>query len=107
MIGRHLDELGTPALSWRDLFVLVRRWQKVPGNAFAESWRGAALPSWSEQVLAVIVDLLQAVSFKLSRGKGSKPRRFERWWERVKKRFGRDPIPMSQFDDWWEAAGRR
>lgn len=106
LIGRDLDALGTPGLSWRALYVLVRRWQKLPGNAFAESVHGTPVPSWTEQVLAVIVDQLQAANFRLGRGKGSKPKRFERWWEKVKKRFGRDPIPMSKFDDWWESAGR-
>lgn len=107
-MGRHLDELGTAALSWRDLFVLLRRWQKTPGNAFAASLAGTEVPSWSEQILAVIVDLLQAVNFLLRRGKGQRPKRILRWWEKHKQqRLGRDPIPLSQFDDWWESASRK
>jgi hypothetical protein len=87
--------------------VLLRRWQKTPANAVAASLSGAEVPSWSEQVLATLVDQLQAVNFNLRRGKGQRPKRMQRWWEKRKQqRFGRDPIPMSQFDDWWETAGQ-
>lgn len=110
LIGRHLDELGTPSLSWRDLYVLVRRWQKTPGNAFAASMHGSEVPSWSEQVLALMVDLQQAIAWKLPRPKSSagKPKRFARWWEKRKQqKFGRGPIPLSQFNDWWESASTK
>ncbi|MGK9222071.1 MULTISPECIES: hypothetical protein [unclassified Microbacterium] len=103
--GLRLRDLSTPALTWRDLFVLVRRWQKTPGNALAAGVYGAEVPSWTEQVLATIVDLLQAVAWKLPRPRrsGGKPKRFARWWEKRTQAFGRDPIPASQFDDWWES----
>lgn len=108
LIGRHLDELGTPALSWRDLFVLVRRWQKTPGNAFAAAMHGSEVPAWSEQVLAIIVDLLNGIAFILRKGKGSRPKRLTRWWEKRKQqKFGREPIPLSKFDDWWESASKK
>jgi hypothetical protein len=107
-IGRDLDQLGTPALSWRDLYVLVRRWQKTPGNAFAESVHGHAVPSWSEQVLALIVDALHGIAFILKRGKGQRPKRLQRWWEKRRvQRFGREPIALSQFDAWWRSAGKK
>lgn len=106
-IGRHLDELGTPALSWRDLYVLARRWQMLPGNAFAADVHGHEVPSWTEQVLAVIVDALQGIAFILKRGKGQRPKRFVRWWEKRKQqKFGADPIPIAEFDAWWESAGK-
>lgn len=108
VIGRHLDELGTRALTWRDLYVLVRRWQMTPGNAFASSVHGHEVPSWSEQVLAVIVDILNGIAFILKRGKGSRPKRLQRWWEKRKtQKFGRDAIPIAQFDAWWESAGKK
>lgn len=110
LIGRHLDELGTPALSWRDFLVLVRRWQKMPGNALAAAVHGVEVPSWGEQVMATMVDLLQAIAWKLPRPKraAGKPKRFARWWEKRKQqKFGRDPIPMSTFDDWWDTAGKQ
>lgn len=89
------------------MWVLTRRWQKLPGNAVAAAIHGHEVPSWIEQVLAVAVDQLQAMNFNLRHGKGQRPKRLQRWWESVKKRFGRDPIPLSQFDDWWESAGRK
>lgn len=108
VIGRHLDELGTAALSWRDMYVLVRRWQMTPGNAFAASMHGGEVPSWTEQVLAVVVDLLNGIAFILKRGKGSRPKRLLRWWEKRKQqRFGREPIAMSKFDDWWVSASTK
>lgn len=108
VIGRQLDELGTPALSWRDLYVLVRRWQRTPGNAFAAALHGQEQPSWTEQVLAVIVDLLNGIAFILKRGKGQRPKRLQRWWERKKQqRLGSSPIPISKFDAWWDAAGKK
>lgn len=108
VIGRRLDELSTASLSWRDLFVLVRRWQMTPGNAFAAAVHGAEVPAWSEQVLAVIVDMLNGIAFILKRGKGSRPKRLQRWWEKRKQqKFGREPIPLSQFDAWWESASKK
>lgn len=109
IIGHHLAELSTAALSWRDLFVLVRRWQKTPGNAVAAALNsGVEVPSWIEQVLALVYDALQGIAFLLKRGKGQRPKRLQRWWEKRKQqRFGSDPIPMSQFDDWWESTGRK
>lgn len=101
--GFRLRGVPSESLNWRDLLVLVRRWQKTPGNALAAALQGAEVPSWSEQVLAVLVDQIQAVNFNLRRGKGARPKRFDRWWEKRKQRFGRDPIPISQFDDWWDA----
>ncbi|PRB14463.1 hypothetical protein [Microbacterium sp. MYb62] len=108
VIGRRLAELSTAALSWRDLFVLVRRWQKTPGNAFAAVMHGGEVPSWSEQVLAVIVDMLNGIAFILRKGKGSRPKRLQRWWEKRKQqKFGREPIPLSKFDAWWESASKK
>lgn len=108
VIGRHLDELSSAALSWRDLFVLVRRWQMTPGNAFAASMHGQEVPAWSEQVLAIVVDMLNGIAFILKRGKGSRPKRLQRWWEKRKtQKFGREAIPIASFDAWWESAGKK
>lgn len=80
----------------------------TPGNAFAASVHGNEVPAWSEQVLAIIVDMLNGIAFILKRGKGQRPKRLQRWWEKRKQqRFGRDPIPLSQFDAWWESAGKK
>lgn len=106
--GLRWRDIGSDAFTWRDLFVLVRRWQKLPGNALGAAVHGHEVPSWVEQVLAVLVDQVQATNFLLRRGKGARPKRLARWWEKRKQqKFGRDPIPISQFDDWWESAGKR
>ncbi len=105
--GLRLRDLPSEAFDWRDLYVLVRRWQKTPGNAFAASVNdGVEVPSWGEQVLALAYDALQGIAFILKRGKGQRPKRLTRWWEkRREQKFGSDPIPLSQFDDWWDSAG--
>lgn len=55
----------------------------------------------------MIADLIQGTNYLLRKGKGQRPKRLQRWWEKRQRKLGRDPIPISQFDDWWEAAGRR
>lgn len=65
LLERHyrLDDLGTEALSWRDLFVLVRRWEKQPGTATAEAVHGER---WSvtDQLLAHVFDLLNLANWQ-------------------------------------------
>lgn len=102
--GRSLDELGD-SLSWRDLQVLVRRWQVTPGFALCDAVQGHELWSTTDQILAELVDELRRNSW-LTAGKASAPRpkRTPRPWEKPStKQFGSDPIPLSQFDDWWES----
>ena len=106
--GLRLRDLPSEAFNWRDLFVLIRRWQKTPGNAFAAALNGGAeVPAWGEQVLALVYDALQAVAFILKHGKGQRPKRLTRWWEKRKEqKFGSAPIPLAQFADWWSGARR-
>lgn len=80
----------------------------TPGNAFAAAVHGKEIPSWSEQLLPMIYDALQAVAFILKRGKGQRPKRLQRWWEKQKQqRLGSGAIPMSEFDSWWESAAKK
>lgn len=108
MAHYRIADLGSGLLTWRDLFVLVRRWQKIPGNALAASVYGAEVPAWTEQVLATVVDQLQSVNFNLRKGKGQRPKPFERWWNKKKtQKFGSNPVPISQFDAWWDSKKAR
>lgn len=108
-MGRSLDDLGTLALSWRDLRTLIRRWQRTAGTALHESVHG---PSWSTeaQLLAGLFDVLQMGNWQRAQKKSApKPKPIKRPWEKAAKstRLGSDPIPISQFDDWWESVSRK
>lgn len=98
-----MDDLGV-SLSWRDLWVLVMRWQRTPGTALCEAVHGER---WSVegQLLAHVIDLLEVGNWqRMGKKSAPKPKKFPRPWEKSKaQRIGRDPIPWSEFDDWWDS----
>jgi len=104
-MGRRLDDLGTPALSWRDLLVIVRN--VGPSSALARALK-PELAAWASgqvaaDLLAVIADLL-AISNWQRQGKKSaaKPKRIKRpGVDNGDKKYGSAPIPVKDFDDWW------
>lgn len=105
MIGRRLDDLGTPALSWRDLLVVVR--QSGPGSALARAI-SPDLAAWGSgqvtaDLLAVVADLLAAANWQRQGKKSApKPKRIKRpGVANEDKKYGSAPIPVRDFDDWW------
>ncbi|AYN58243.1 tail assembly chaperone [Arthrobacter phage Kepler] len=105
VMGRRLEDLGTPALSWRDLLVIVR--QAGPSSALVRALQ-PELAAWaSGQVLAdlaaTMVDLLAAANWQRQGKKSApKPKRVKRPGQDTgEKKFGRAPIPVKDFDDWW------
>lgn len=106
--GKNVDDLSTRALSWRDLYVLIRRWQKLPGNAVAAAVHGYEVPTFDNQIIAIVAEQLAVANWQRKGGKGAKPKPLERWWKKKKtQQFGKDPIPASKFSDWWESKKRR
>lgn len=108
MAGWSLDDLGY-SLSWRDLQVLVQRWQKLPGTALCTAINGE---HWSttDQLLAELIDRVSIGNWqRAGKQHAPKPKRFPRPWEKAKaKRFGSKPIALSKFKDWWDGkAGTR
>lgn len=102
-MGLRLSDLGTPRLSWRDLLVIVN--QSPPGSAL---WRSKAAaedvdPAWGlqEQLLAGIFDVLRIGNWQRGGGKGQKPRLMPRPGVESGRVIGSDPIPISEFDHWW------
>lgn len=105
-----LDDLGG-ALSPRALLSFVRglpaeslTWREThPGRAAEGEWSDVALVP---QLLASAVDALNAISWQLGGGRGPRPRPIPRpgvdGGERV---IGSDPIPVRDFDAWWEGDG--
>lgn len=101
--GWRLAEVGL-TFSWRDLLIMIRRLQADPATATARSIHGE---HWkvTDQLLAAIVDLLQNANWQ-RQGKphAPKPKPLQRPWEKPRgRKLGSKPIPISEFNDWWEA----
>lgn len=98
-LGVRLSDLGG-VLSWRDLYVVVRN---LPmSSALARSMSGAEA-QWgvTEYLLAQVVDALNGANWQRGGGKGQKPKPTPRPGAKAKV-LGSKPIPMSEFDQWWD-----
>lgn len=105
--GYRLADVGV-RYSWRDLLVMVRRFQAVPTTATSRSIHGER---WSvtDQLLAAVVDLLQVGNWQRQKSKSApRPKPLQRPWEKAKTRsFGSGAIPISQFADWWDSKRKK
>lgn len=106
-LGLRLEWLGTDRLSWRDLWVVVT--QAPPGSAIHRAvepekaaWASGELDAW---FLAAQVDLLAAGNWqRQGKNNARKPEPIQRPGEKKKGTvLGADPIPVSEFDAWWDA----
>lgn len=102
--GWSLDDLGI-SYSWRDLWVLVMRWQKTPGTATCEAVQGVVHWPTTDQLLAIIADILQHANWqRLGKRHAAKPKRIPRPWEKSRAtKLGSKPVPISQFNSWWDS----
>lgn len=102
--GLSLDDLGSEALTWYDLRVFVRHVQTSPDSALGLELRGHAVWSVEAQLLATIADSLAWANWQRAGKKNApKPKPLERPWLKAKgQKFGKDAIPLSEFDDWWD-----
>lgn len=102
-LGLRLDWLGTEALSWWDLLVVVKHLGRT--SALAASLVGEAA-QWgaTEHLLAATLDALNAANWQRAGKKTApRPKPIPRPGAKsADRRFGKDPIPISEFDDWWE-----
>jgi len=106
--GFRLRDVGSEQLDWRDFYVLVRGWVNVPHNEVARSARGHDLWTVEEQLLAIAADRLAHANWQRAGRRVAPPKPLPRPWDKKKSRqLGRDAIPISQFDDWWESQARR
>lgn len=102
--GLRLEWLGTPALSWRDLLVIVRG--RGPQSRLSFAMDGEqVLWTQTDYLLAAVIDVLQEANWQRA-GKPNAPRPKRVARPGVKddegtKKYGRDPIPISEFNDWW------
>lgn len=107
MTGRSLDDLGH-TFSWRELWVLIMRWQKTPGFATCDAVQGREHWDITAQLLANVYDVLEHANWqRIGKRSAPKPKRLPRPWEKSKARkLGSDPIPVSKFNDWWNSKVR-
>ncbi|MDI3330128.1 MAG: hypothetical protein QJR09_05245 [Micrococcus sp.] len=107
-LGLKLEQLGTDALSWRDLWVIITR--APAGSAIhrsvdpeAAAWASGEINAW---LFAAAVDLLAHGNWqRQGKRNARKPEPVPRPGEKSKGAvFGADPIPVSEFDAWWESA---
>jgi len=80
----------------------------MPTSALAEAMHG---PRWSitDQLLALIYDVLNIGNWQRA-GKRSapKPKPLLRPWQKAKSTsLGSDPIPISEFADWWDSKAKK
>ena len=108
MRGYTLDDLGTEAFNWYDLSAIVKQVQQEPHAALARELHGDV---WTveSQLLAVIADTLGIANWqRAGRKTAPKPKPLPRPWEKAKHTaLGKDAIPISQFDDWWESKSKK
>lgn len=102
-LGLRLDDLGTPALSWRDLYVITRHLPRT--SALRRALADGEEP-WqiTDYLLALAVDALHGGNWQRA-GKASapKPKSIPRPGEQpTGSQYGSAPIPVAQFDSWWD-----
>lgn len=60
----------------------------------------------TEYLLADLIDVVQIGNWQRQGKKGApKPKPVPRPGATQTRKFGKDPIPLTQFDDWWESGG--
>lgn len=102
-LGLRLAWLGTGRLTWRDLAVIVRHSPRT--SALARAVNGDET-TWSltDHLLAGVYDLLALANWQRAGKKNSpRPRPLPRPGKAGDgKRIGKDPIPIRDFNTWWE-----
>lgn len=92
-------------MSWRQLMVVVK--QAGPGSALAraldpemDAWTSGAITPW---LLATVVDLLAGANWqRVGKKSAPKPKPLPRPGSKSEgTRYGSKPIPVADFDDWW------
>ncbi|MDO8308561.1 MAG: hypothetical protein Q7V58_09450 [Actinomycetota bacterium] len=103
VLGLRLAWLGSPRLTWRDLAVIIRHSPRTSALAGAVNGDETA---WSitDHLLAGVTDLLALANWQRSGKKSAPrpkplPRPGKKAWG---KRIGKDPIPIRDFNSWWE-----
>lgn len=106
-MGLRLEDLGTSALSWRDLYVVLRQAPRT--SAYARSSLGVdALWGLGEHLAASILDALNLANWQRGNQGAKSPSPRPKPTPRPgadsgDKKFGSGAIPIGEFNDWWES----
>lgn len=107
-LGLRLEWIGTDRLSWRDLWVVCS--QAPPGSSIHRAvepekaaWASGEVMAW---LMAAQIDLLAHGNWqRQGKRNARKPEPVPRPGEKSKGTvLGADPIPVSEFDAWWDSA---
>lgn len=105
-MGLRLRWLGTEQLTWADLLVIVHgasRTSPIGRSTGGESTEWGA----TEHLLALLVDSVAWTNYLMQfqinpRSQPERPRPVSRPGVKpTGTRLGADPIPISQFEEWW------
>ncbi|MST50569.1 hypothetical protein [Mobiluncus porci] len=101
--GRHLDQLGTEQLSWRELQIILMHCPPEQ-SALRRAMLGEdAVWTFEAQLLAALIDEIRVGNWqRQGKRNAPKPKPIPRPGVRQESTtYGKDPIPISRFDDWW------
>ena len=99
--------LGSEHLTWRDLLIIVQ--QTPPGSPIhyavdpeAAAWSSGEIVPY---VLAQIADLIAMSNWQRAGNKNApRPPRLPRPGDKANgKVYGREPVRVADFDDWWNS----
>lgn len=100
-----LADLGA-SLTWDALAAFLRHLPPESEVRAEIDPDGAAAAWWLARAPAAVMADLYDLTANLGRRRGSRPVRYPRPWDRSRtETLGRDPVPMSDFDDWWDTHG--
>lgn len=104
-LGLRLDDLGTERLNWRDLWVIVNNLPRTSALVRAVAGEDA---EWGllEHLAARVADSLEVGNWqRQGKAHAPKPKPIPRPGAKSEtKTFGKDPIPIKDFDAWWSGA---
>lgn len=101
-VGLRLRHVGTEVLTWGDLRDFIIHGKTDTALALATHGE-TVLWNITDHLLAVIADALHGANWQRGGGKGMQPKPIPRpGVEDNTTGFGKDPIPISEFDQWWD-----
>lgn len=107
MRGYSLKDAGK-RLDLAQLNILVTGFLQEPGSHLRRAIAGGQAAEWDirTELLALLFDQFSMLRFELGGGKGRQPEPLERPYPTKgasRQVFGYDPVPISDFDDWWDS----
>ena len=104
MAGRKLRDLGTDDLTWEDLWYFALY---APNTSQISLEVNGEQSQWTltDHLLAVVADILNDANWQRGGAKGIRPERIKRPGTETGQTLGSDPIPISEFEDWYYGNG--